>query len=57
MKNVIINKAFNNLDECKAWEDENLQKIADENNGVIFMVYHTQAAGQDPVTLDYITLF
>ena len=56
MKNITINKTFANLDECKAWEDENLERIAKENGGMILVIHHTEAAGQDEVTLNYITL-
>ena len=50
MKTVKINMTFSNVRECRAWEDENLDRIARENGGVILMVNHEEKAGEVRLT-------
>lgn len=56
MKTITINKTFSNHQELDKWEKENLQAIAKENGGVVFMVNHEAQAGSDEIILKDVIL-
>lgn len=55
MKTVVIDKPFASMEECRAWEDENLDTIAKTHGGVILAVMH-EDTGKGAVTLTEVIL-
>lgn len=56
MKEVKLGKLFANDAECKAWEAENLDRIAKENDGVILVVMHSEGILSDEVMLESVLI-
>lgn len=56
MKEVKLGKLFANDAECKAWEAENLDRIAKENDGVILVVMHSEGIRSDEVVLESVLI-
>lgn len=54
MKTYTINKVFNSLEECNAWEEENCPDRT-YNGEMIMMINHSQNCGDPHITLDSIT--
>ena len=55
MENIEINKTFDSLEECEAWEEENFPNRT-YNGKMIFCIHHTEKAWNGKITINYITV-